>query len=536
MLRKKIIPGGKDMSSVSTGSISAQVLFAMVAYIVLIIGVGLYFSRQANKSSDYYFIGGRGLGPWVAAMSAEASDMSGWLLMGLPGVAYWCGLSDAAWTAVGLAIGTYINWLVVAKPLRRYSVVAGNAITVPDFFNNRFRSKDKTLLMLSSLLILIFFAVYAGSCFVTFGKLFSQLFGFSYRPMMILGALFVIAYTLLGGFLAESASDFIQGIVMIFALVTLLVVGTTVAGGPSAIIENIKSIPGFLSFTSIASPAVTDGAQQVAGGLPVFGPAGKYGFLTIISTMSWGLGYFGMPQVLLRFFAIRKASEIKKSRRIATIWCVIAMTAAVMLGLIGRVLFPVDHLTSSAAENILITISTSLLPPLLVGIIMSGILAAAMSSSDSYLLIAASAFSKNIYKSIIKKDAKDSEILILGRVALVIVSLVGVFVAFDENSAIFVVVSFAWAGFGAAFGPLMLFSLFWKRLTYAGAVAGVLGGGGMVFLWKLVLKPLGGVWGIYELLPAFLFSCLAIVVVSLLTPPPGKGVIDDFEAAKVLEC
>ena len=497
---------------------SLQILIAMVCYMAVVIGIGIYFAKRSNQSSEDYFLGGRSLGPWVTAMSAEASDMSGWLLMGLPGVAYWCGLSDAAWTSIGLALGTYINWLLVAKRLRRYSAVAGDAITLPDFFSNRFHEKKKVIMTLSALFILIFFTVYASSCFVTCGKLFSTLFGASYQSMMIAGAVFVVIYTFLGGFLAESASDFMQAVVMIFALTVILITGTLAAGGLQAVVDNAKNIPGFFTFFGIASPSVdANGIQQVANGAPVFGEAGSYGFLTIISTLSWGLGYFGMPQVLLRFMAIRKTDELVRARRIATVWVVISLAAAVLIGLMGRAMFPVHETlnTASGAENVFIVLSRHLLPPLLAGLVMAGILAATISSSDSYLLIAASAVSLNIFKGILKKDASDKQVMTMSRVILLLIAVVGVVIAMDENSVIFTIVSFAWAGFGAVFGPIMLFSLFWKRTTQAGAVAGMVTGGVMVFLWNLVLKPLGGVFGIYELFPAFVLSCLVILVVSM---------------------
>lgn len=514
---------------------SLQILIAMVCYMAVVIGIGIYFAKRSNQSSEDYFLGGRSLGPWVTAMSAEASDMSGWLLMGLPGVAYWCGLSDAAWTSIGLALGTYINWLLVAKRLRRYSAVAGDAITLPDFFSNRFHEKKKVIMTLSALFILIFFTVYASSCFVTCGKLFSTLFGASYQSMMIAGAVFVVIYTFLGGFLAESASDFMQAVVMIFALTVILITGTLAAGGLQAVVDNAKNIPGFFTFFGIASPSVdANGIQQVANGAPVFGEAGSYGFLTIISTLSWGLGYFGMPQVLLRFMAIRKTDELVRARRIATVWVVISLAAAVLIGLMGRAMFPVHETlnTASGAENVFIVLSRHLLPPLLAGLVMAGILAATISSSDSYLLIAASAVSLNIFKGILKKDASDKQVMTMSRVILLLIAVVGVVIAMDENSVIFTIVSFAWAGFGAVFGPIMLFSLFWKRTTQAGAIAGMVTGGVMVFLWKLALKPLGGVFGIYELFPAFVLSCLVILVVSLLTPVPSAQIQQEFDLAR----
>ncbi|MGB4659362.1 MAG: sodium/proline symporter PutP [Mobilitalea sp.] len=511
-----------------------QILITMGIYMALVICIGLYFAKRANENSENYFLGGRSLGPWVAAMSAEASDMSGWLLMGLPGVAYFYGLSDAIWTAIGLLIGTYINWLIVAKRLHAYSIIANDSITIPDYFSNRFKEKNKLIMTIAAVFILVFFTIYASSCFVTVGKLFNSLFGASYQMMMIAGAIFVIIYTFLGGFLAESTSDFMQAIVMIIALITVVVVGIIYAGGIEAVINNLKEIPGFLDFFGISSPQMKDGLQELSsGGTPLFGEAKTYGLLTIISTMSWGLGYFGVPQVLLRFMAIRRHDEIKKSRRIATIWCAISLFAAVFIGLIGRAAFPAEHLTSGAAESIFITMSTSLLPTVIAGFAMAGILAATISSSDSYLLIASSAVSKNIYQGLINKNATEKQVMKVSRIILIMIALIGILIALDENSVIFTVVAFAWAGFGATFGPIMLFSLFWKRTTREGAVAGMLAGAGMVFFWRLVLKPIGGVLGIYELLPAFLFSCIVIIVVSLLTKEPSSEIQKEFDMAKV---
>ncbi|MBQ8821658.1 MAG: sodium/proline symporter, partial [Lachnospiraceae bacterium] len=440
---------------------------------------------------------------------------------------------DASWTAIGLAIGTYINWLIVSKRLRRYSVRANNAITLPDFFSNRFREDKKVIMSLAAVFILVFFTVYAASCFVTCGKLFSTLFGAPYMTMMLVGAVFVLLYTILGGFLAESASDFMQGVVMIVALGVIVVISTVNAGGIGAVVENAQSIPGFFEFFGMATPSVNEaGEQLVEAGAPVFGVAREYGILSVCSMLAWGLGYFGMPQVLLRFMAIRKEEELDRSRRIAMIWVVISLAVAVFIGIAGRALFPIAHLTASSAENIFITLATSSLPPILAGFVMAGILAATISSSDSYLLIAASAVSKNIYQGVFKKNASDKQVMDVSRYTLLAIAFVAMIIALDENSVIFKVVSFAWAGFGATFGPLMLFSLFWKRINRAGAVAGMVSGAGMVFLWKLVISKLGGAFAIYELLPAFIFSSICIVVVSLLTAPPSKEIEEDFEAVK----
>jgi sodium/proline symporter len=458
--------------------------------------------------------------------------MSGWLLMGLPGVAYFTGLSDAAWTAIGLGAGTIINWMVVAKRLRRYSEVAGDAITLPEFFNNRFKDTKNILLTLTALWILVFFVVYAASCFVTTGKLFSTLFGYSYGSMMIVGAAFVLFYTAVGGFLAESASDTMQATVMILALALVLIMGTSSAGGFGAVVENAKSIPGFFEFFGIATPVVEDGIQQAQNGVPLFGERGNYGLYTVLSTLAWGLGYFGMPHVLLRFMAIRDEKEIKISTRIAAVWVVISLTAAVMIGIIGRALFPTALTSAASAETIFILTAQTLFHPVVAGLAMAGILAATISSADSYLLIGSSAVAKNIYQGIFKKDATDKQVMNITRIILVTITIIGIIIALDENSVIFTIVSFAWAGLAATFGPVMLFSLFWKRTTREGAIAGMVSGAVMVFIWKLVLRPMGGIFGVYELLPAFIFACLVIYFVSKATPEPSKEIQDEFELVK----
>lgn len=509
-----------------------QVFITMVIYMSVVIVIGLYFAKRSNESSDNFFLGGRTIGPWVSALSAASSDMSGWLLMGLPGVAYWYGLSDAVWTAIGLAAGTIINWIWVAKRLRRYSEIAGNSITLPEFFSNRFKDTKKILLTLTAVWILVFFVVYASSCFVTVGKLFSTLFELPYISMVILGASFVLFYTAVGGFLAESASDTMQASVMILALSMVLVVGTSAAGGMAEVINNAKSIPGFFEFFGIASPTVIDGVQQAQNGVPLFGEAGKYGFYTVLSTLAWGLGYFGMPHVLLRFMAIRDEKEVKISATIAGVWVVISLFAAVMIGIIGRSLFPTALTTAGAAETVFIEIAQTLFHPIFAGLAMAGILAATISSADSYLLIGASAFSKNIYHGLFKQEATDKQVMTMTRIILITITIIGIFIALDENSVIFTIVSFAWAGLGATFGPLMLFSLFWKRTTREGAIAGMLSGGVTVFVWKLLLKPMGGLFGVYELLPAFIISCIFIYVVSKMTKEPSAEIQEEFEMAR----
>ena len=501
-----------------------QHLIAMIIYMLAVIGIGIFFAKRANKDAESYFLGGRSLGPWVAAFSAEASDMSGWLLMGLPGLAYWTGLADAGWTAIGLFVGTYFNWLIVSKRLRRYSVKL-DAITIPGFFSKRFHENKKIILSIASIFIIVFFTVYAGQCLASCGKLFMNLFGLGYHEMMIAAAIFVLFYTFLGGFLAESASDFMQAVVMIITLVAIFILAIVNAGGWSAVIANAKSYDGFFSLFTTASPSTTE--------VNVFGAGSGFSFLSICSAMAWGLGYFGMPQVLLRFMGIRSEHELTRSRRVAIIWLFISMSAAVLIGVVGRSVAGLSYLSNADAENIFIDTATAFLPPILAGFACAGILAASISSSDSYLLISTSALAENIYHGIFKRDASDRQIMWVTRISMLVITLIAMIIAWDSNSTIFGITSFAWAGFGATFGPLMLFSLFWKRTTYAGAVAGMVSGGAMVFFWKLVINPLGGVWSIYCLLPAFIVSAIVIVVVSLCTPAPSAEMVVEFEDVRI---
>ncbi|NLN46363.1 MAG: sodium/proline symporter [Clostridiaceae bacterium] len=523
-----------------------QILVGIAAYLLFAIGIGIWYAKKSNKGSEAYFLGDRGLGPWVAALSAEASDMSGWLLMGLPGVAYFTGAGEAVWTAIGLAIGTYLNWRLVAVRLRKYSQIAGNAITLPDFFSNRFKDSRRILMTIASVIILVFFSIYVGSQFVTFGKLFSFVFGSQdlYITMVVLGGIFVLAYTLLGGFLAESMTDFFQALLMIVALSLVVVIGVVQAGGLSTVLGQFREIPRFADLFGIATPvdavgnAVSSAAgnvQAVVGGKGVFGAGASYSFLNIVSCLAWGLGYFGMPQVLLRFMAIRKPSQLHKSRRIAIVWCVLSLATAVSIGMVGRALLPGLLTTASEAETVFIHMAVSFFPPLIAGLILAGILAASMSSSDSYMLIASSAVARNLFGELFWKKANDKQIMWIARFTLAAVTGFGMYVALAGDDSIFRVVSYAWAGFGAAFGPLILFSLFWKRMNLPGAIAGMVAGGGVVVLWKAAISKIGGAFAVYELLPAFLLSCAAIVVVSLLTAPPSDEIVAEFESVATLE-
>ena len=499
-------------------------LIAIAVYLVGMLLIGIWCSKK-NKTAGDFYLGGRKLGPFVTAMSAEASDMSSWLLMGLPGLAYLTGVADAGWTAIGLAVGTYINWLIVAKRLRRYSKIANDSITIPDFFKNRYRDNSRTLLCLSALVILVFFVPYTASGFAACGKLFSSLFGIDYFWAMILSAVVIVGYTITGGFLAASTTDFIQSIVMTVALFVVVGFGVSVAGGFEAVFENAKALPGYLSITATYSPA--SGAAQ------------SYPILNIISTFAWGLGYFGMPHILLRFMAIDDEKKLPLSRRIASVWVVITLAVGVLIGVIGVSMSAAGALPTldgTSSETIVIQIANLLskngvLAALLAGTILAGILASTMSTADSQLLAASSSMSENLLKGVFGLKLSEKKTMLTARLTLVVIAVIAMFIAQDPNSSVFGIVSFAWAGFGASFGPVMLFSLFWKRTTRWGALAGMLSGGAMVFIWKFLLSPLGGAFAIYELLPAFLTACILIVVVSLLTKAPDKEIIAEFEAA-----
>lgn len=501
-------------------------LLAIVAYLAVVVGIGVVLAKR-NRTTDDFYLGGRKLGPFVTAMSAEASDMSSWLLMGLPGVAYLTGVADAAWTAIGLAIGTYINWLVVAKRLRNYTHAAGNATTLPLFFSNRYRDQKKILSVIAAIMIIIFFVPYTASGFAACGKLFSNLFGWDYLPAMIVSAVVIVAYTTLGGFWAASTSDFLQSIIMTIAIIVVFGFGINNVGSLGAVIDNAKSMAGYFSLTQIHDAAT--------------GTASPYGILTIASTLAWGLGYFGMPHVLLRFMAIEDAQKLKLSRRVATVWVIISMAVAIFIGVVGNAMTAVGSISKlEDPETIIITISDLIsrhgfLAALVAGVILAGILAATMSTADSQLLAASSSASQNILKEVFVKDMSEKTGMMVARVTVLVISLIGMFIARDSNSSVFQIVSFAWAGFGATFGPLVLLALFWKRSNMQGALAGMVSGGVMVFVWKFLVRPMGGVFGIYELLPAFLVGLAVNVIASLLTPEPSKEIQNEFERVAAMK-
>ena len=495
-----------------------QILIAMGAYMAMMVVIGAVYAKRNNNTEDY-LLGSRKLGPWVSALSAEASDMSGWLLMGLPGLAYLTGIGEVFWTAVGLAAGTYLNWLFVAKRLRKYTKVAGNSITLPDYFSNRFKDKQKILMSLSAVLILLFFVIYLGSGFAAMGKLFKSLFGLDYTLMMVISAVVIIVYSVVGGFLAVCTTDLIQGILMFFALLAIVVLGYVALTG-EALAASVSGINGYLNIWGVNDPATNTFT--------------RFGALDIISILAWGLGYFGMPHILLRFMAIRKTGKVAKSRRIATVWVVISLGAAIMIGLLGRALLG-DALMNGTHETVFAAMATTLLPALIAGVLISGILASTMSTSDSQLLTVASAISKNFFHGIIKKNASDKQILTVSRVTVIVAALVGILFALDENSTVFGIVAYAWAGFGATFGPVVILSLFWKRMNKWGALAGMVTGAATVIIWRELLRGFGGVFSIYELLPAFIVATVFIVVISLLTKEPSQEIVAEFESVKTAD-
>ncbi|MCF0146132.1 MAG: sodium/proline symporter [Eubacterium sp.] len=497
------------------------ILIVMIVYMLFMILIGFAFSRKNGTVGDFY-LGGRKLGPFVTAMSAEASDMSSYLLMGLPGLAYLTGLADVTWTAIGLAVGTFLNWLLVAKRLRRYSDRIG-AITIPQFFSERYRDKKNILMLIAAFVIIIFFIPYTGSGFAACGKMFSSLFGIDYHVAMLVSAAVIIVYTMLGGFLAASMTDLIQSIIMTVALIIILGFGISAAGGMDNVIENAKALPGYLNMFQTHDP--------------VSGTASPYGFITIISTLAWGLGYFGMPHILLRFMAIENEEKLTLSRRVATIWVVVSMGIAIMIGIVGLSMSAngsIGILEGSASETIIVEISSLLskngwLAAIIAGIVLSGILAATMSTADSQLLAASSSVSENIFHDVLGIQIDEKKRMLLARISLLIIAVIGVGIAWNPDSSVFQIVSFAWAGFGAAFGPVMLLALFWRRSNKYGAIAGMIAGGVMIFVWKYAVRPLGGVWNIYELLPAFIIAIVVNVIVSLATKAPEKEITDVYD-------
>lgn len=500
------------------------IIVAFVLYLLLMIVVGAIYAKK-NSSSEDYFLGGRKLGGFVAALSAQASDMSGWLLMGLPGSVYALGTGQA-WIAVGLFIGTVVNWLCISGRLRRYTIRANNALTLPTYFENRFHDTKRILLFISSIIIVVFFLVYTASALAAGGKLFNSVFGVDYRIALTIGALVILAYTFLGGFLAVCTTDFIQGMLMLAGLLIVPIVAINMIG--------IENIPDILNQSGVAG-----GADKYLG--IMYNGGESYKAVSIISQLAWGLGYCGMPHILVRFMAVKDEKELRKSKSVAIIWVALSLVFACVIGVAGRAYLYPEVLTGGAEEKVFIdmivkifTVDTAL--PIIGGIFLCGILAAIMSTADSQLLVSASSVAEDIFKGILKKDAKDETVLAVSRVTVFVIAVLAYIIALNPNSSIMGLVSNAWSGLGSAFGPIVVLSLFWKRTNFQGAVAGIVSGALTVIIWDYIPlmsgATLASTTGLYSLVMGFAVSLLFIVVVSLVTPEPGSEIYQEFEDVK----
>ncbi len=513
------------------------VLCAFIAYMILMIVIGFVCSKS-NKNNEDYFLGGRNLGSWTAAMSAQASDMSGWLLMGLPGAVYLAGTGEA-WIAVGLLIGTILNWYIVSARLRKYTIVAGNSLTIPSFFQNRYRDRKNIIKIVSASIIAVFFTVYTASAFSSGAKLFATLFSnntkgdSNYNQVYIIGliiaAVVILVYTFMGGFKAVCTTDLIQGLMMLVAILSVPVLAYAI-----------------LTFdTSFSSALAAKGVEQPAQFLNFFvnGDGTPVSAVSIISNLAWGLGYFGMPHILVRFMAVKSHAEIKKSRKIAVVWVIISLTASCLIGLIARG-YLTAQLTAKTSESVFIRTIQQLFSGngvliFIGGVFLCGILAAIMSTADSQLLVTASAVSEDLYKGAIKKDASEKSSLWVGKIAVVVVAVIAFFIALNPESSIMGLVSDAWAGFGSAFGPVVLLALFWKRSTLSGAISGMATGALTVIIWDYIPlvngQTLYKATGLYSLVIGFGLALIVNFVVSLLSKKPSKEILDEFDSIKNIE-
>ncbi|WP_027859005.1 sodium/proline symporter PutP [Marinobacterium jannaschii] len=483
------------------------IIATFLVYLAVMLGVGLYAYKRTANSADY-FLGGRSLGPWPAALSAGASDMSGWLLLGLPGYAFASGM-ESFWLAAGLLIGTWLNWLLVAKRLRAYSITANDSLTLPEFFANRFEDKSKLVQVISAFFILLFFLFYTSSGLVAGGKLFETVFGLDYTTAVIIGTVCVVSYTLFGGFLAVSWTDLIQGLLMAAALVLVPVIAIQADGGFGVMLDTLEAKnPELLTIWND-----TKGEPLSA--------------IAIISLAAWGLGYFGQPHILARFKAVRSAADIAVSRRIAVSWTGLSLVGATLVGLAGSI-YVDNHMAGGLAdgEKIFMLLVNAMFNPVMAGILLAAILAAIMSTADSQLLVSSSALAEDFYKQVFRKDASQKEIVMVGRLAVIGLSIVALALAMNPDSTVLGLVSYAWAGFGAAFGPTLILALYWKRMNRNGALAGVLVGGISVVIWKQLS---GGIYDVYEIVPGMIFATLAIVIASLATAAPTQSVEDNFD-------
>ncbi len=482
---------------------NGSIYFTFTLYFVAMLLIGLHFYRKTASLSDYV-LGGRSLGPWVGALSACASDMSGWLLMGLPGAVYSFGLGSAFWMALGLALGTWCNWLFVAKKLRRFTEKADNSLTISEYLEVRFQDKTKVLRFLSGAFIIIFFIFYTASGFVAGAKLFTTVFNISYHYSLLIAVVVIISYTFLGGFLAVSWTDFFQGLLMFFAICFVCVFGYKLLSSNPSIVQNHLHL------------------------FSIFGTGEKVGILTILSSMAWGLGYFGQPHILTRFMGIKSEEDIRPARLIAVSWTAICLFAAILLGLIGYAYTSIAGVPAGFdPEKVFMLLIDVFFHPLVAGVMLAAILAAVMSTADSQLIVVASSFTEDFYKFFIRREISEKELVYVSRLTVVAVAILAGYLASDQNSSVLDLVSYAWAGFGAAFGPVILFSLFWKRTTSFAAICGMVCGGITIIVWKNWLS--GGIFDLYELLPGFVIASLVIFFVSIFGKTPDESITAIFD-------
>jgi sodium/proline symporter len=475
-------------------------LTSFIVYLLMMMSIGVYFYYRTKNLSDY-ILGGRQLGPGVAALSAGASDMSGWLLLGLPGALYAGGMSNI-WIAVGLSLGAYLNWQFVARRLRVYTQKAQDSITLPDYLENRFNDNSRVLRVISAIVILVFFTIYVSSGLVGGAILFEKTFGLDYQLALWVGALVIVAYTFLGGFMAVSLTDFIQGILMFLALLIV----------PGTIIFKISDWGTVVNEVGNLDPKLIDAFSGLT-------------LLSIISLLAWGLGYFGQPHILARFMAVRRAKDMPAAQLVGMTWMVLGLFGAIMTGFAGIAYFAQAPLENS--ETVFIALTQALFNPWVAGILLAAILSAIMSTVDSQLLVCSSAIAEDFYKQILRKKAPQRELVWIGRISVVVLALIATALAADPNSKVLDLVAYAWGGFGAAFGPVIILSLFWRRMTQKGALGGMVVGAVTVIIWK---NMSGGFFELYEILPGFVFCALTIVVVSLFDQPPGKKVLELFDS------
>lgn len=476
-----------------------------LVYLALMLFIGYYAYKRTSNSSDY-FLGGRTLGPWPAALSAGASDMSGWLLLGLPGYAYAAGV-ESLWLGGGLLLGTWANWFFAAKRLRTYSITTKDALTLPEFISRRFNDKSKWLQTIAAFFILVFFLFYTSSGLVAGGKLFETVFGLDYTLAVVVGTACVVSYTLFGGFLAVSWTDLVQGLLMSAAL--LVVPIAAMQGGVTQLTTDLAAInPELLTLWN--------------------GVDGKpLSCIAIISLLAWGLGYFGQPHILARFQATRTNKDLKRARHIAVSWTALSIFGSTLVGLVG-LLYIQGNVAEGLVdgEKVFMVLVNAMFHPVIAGILLAAILAAIMSTADSQLLVSSSALAEDFYKHLIRPNASSSEIVLVGRLGVIALSLFALMLAMSPDSSVLSLVSYAWAGFGAAFGPVLLLSLYWKRMNRNGALAGILVGGITIVVWKQLQ---GGIYDIYEIVPGIIFATVAIVVTSLVTAIPEESVTEQFE-------